>query len=76
MRCASRRTRRVICSIGSAEVGKQVASNADDFIAEAQAKGLSADAAVELASSYGMIPADVNTTAEFEKWKAEQELND
>lgn len=59
----------------SAEIGAQAASNADDFIAQAQAMGLSGDAAVDLASDYGVIPADVNTKAEFEKWKAEQEVN-
>ena len=59
----------------SKQIGEQAASNADDFIAQAQAMGLSGDAAVDLASDYGMIPADVNTTAEFDKWKAEQDAN-
>lgn len=59
----------------SSELGRRSVELAKDFVAQAEALGITGDAAVDLASDYGMIPEEINTVADFDTWKAEQDAD-
>ena len=52
------------------DLGRRTKDLAQNFLDTAQQMGLNQEEAFELAASYGLIPSDVKTQAEFETWLA------
>ncbi|WP_073995798.1 phage tail tape measure protein [Arcanobacterium urinimassiliense] len=56
------------------ELAAKTHSVAQDFINTATQMGLTGDEAVALAANYGLIPDTVRTKADFDKWKASNDI--
>ena len=55
----------------SQQLGQKAIQLANNFLDQAGKMGITGDAAIALAADYGVIPRDVRTRADFDKWKAE-----